>query len=566
MRQAVLVAGLAGPLDALWRGLREGFSMFWETLWALVFGFALSGVVQAFVSREGLRRVLGTHRPAAVWRATALGAASSSCSYAASAMAKSLFQKGADFVSAMVFMVASTNLVVELGLVMLVLLGWQFTVAELAGGPLMVLLLVALGGLVLRGPVVEAARRRLEGGARGEVDGVVSQGSADASFDATCGRALVPATDAREAAIARARARHQQSVEEAPWRVKLRSRAAWADAASYAVADVTMLRKELVVGYGVAGFLAALVPASFWADLFVRGHGPWTALENAAIGPVIAFLSFVCSVGNVPLAAALWKGGISFGGVVSFVFADLVSMPLVLVYRRLYGARLTVRLVLVLYVVMASAGLAVGAAFGAAGLVPRVHRALVVRPHVGLDPTSVLDGLALVAFAGLYWMKRHREELGGGAGLALDPVCKMQVRVADAPAFSVLGGREHWFCSERCRERFEEDPARFGVVLAPAAVGSSRATAAATGAGRGAATDRRGASRGEEEETMTAAGVSGEGTGRREPGSEPAVDPVCHMTVEPAQAAAHRHYRGRDYWFCAPSCAAAFDEDPERYL
>lgn len=557
MNDAAVLAALAGPLDALWRGLREGLAMFWETLWALALGFALSGAVQAFVSREDLQRVLGTHGPAAVARAAGLGAASSSCSYAASAMAKSLFQKGADFVSAMVFMVASTNLVVELGLVMLVLLGWQFTVAEFAGGPLMVVLLALVGGLVLRGPVVEAARRRLAGGAGGEADGAPVEGAPDSSTSAACARSSATAPAPRAAAVARAVAARREAVERAPWGVKLRSRGAWADAASYAVADVTMLRKELVVGYGVAGFLAALVPPSFWAELFVRGHGPWTALENAAIGPVIAFLSFVCSVGNVPLAAALWKGGISFGGVVSFIFADLVSMPLVLVYRRLYGARLTVRLVLVLYVVMATAGLVVGAVFGAAGLVPRVHRAIVTSPQVGLDHTTVLDVIALVAFGGLYWMSRHREQLGGGAGLAFDPVCGMVVRVADAPAVSLAGGHEHWFCSDRCRKRFDEDPARFATVLAPAAVAAGRGARAALGA---ASPDH------EEEEDMTASRGPGEEDGRRDPGVEPAVDPVCHMTVEPAHAAAHRQYEGKDYWFCNTGCAAAFDADPERYL
>src|SRR5207248_11243879 len=141
--------------------LRMGFFMFWETLWPLVFGFGLSGAVQAFVSRREMRRALGDHRPAAIARASGFGAASSSCSYAASAMAKSLFQKGADFVSAMVFMFASTNLVVELGVVLVILMGWQFAVAEFVGGPIMIVLLALTGGFVLRGALVGQARRRL---------------------------------------------------------------------------------------------------------------------------------------------------------------------------------------------------------------------------------------------------------------------------------------------------------------------------------------------------------------------------------------------------------------------
>src|SRR5437588_2228590 len=142
--------------------LREGFFMFWETLWALVLGFGLSGAVQAFVSKEEMQRVLGDHRPRAIVRASAFGTVSSSCSYAASAMAKSLFQKGADFVSAMVFMFASTNLVVELGVVLLILMGWQFAVAEFVGGPIMILLLVVLGAFVFRGRLVDQARAQLQ--------------------------------------------------------------------------------------------------------------------------------------------------------------------------------------------------------------------------------------------------------------------------------------------------------------------------------------------------------------------------------------------------------------------
>ncbi|MGH7733171.1 MAG: permease, partial [Gemmatimonadales bacterium] len=220
------------------RALREAFFMFWETLWPLVLGFGLSGAVQAFTSRRQMERLLGDRRPATIARAGALGMASSSCSYAASAMAKTLFQKGADFVAAMVFMVASTNLVLELGIVLVVLLGWQFAAAEFVVGPIMILLFVALAGLVLRRDLLVAARRRLQG-AR-------TPGASDAGH-------------------------HEDDAQPAPPR--LRSVAGWADAARYTLADLTMLRRELVVGYLVAGFLAVLVPAGAWHALFLRGHG-----------------------------------------------------------------------------------------------------------------------------------------------------------------------------------------------------------------------------------------------------------------------------------------------------
>ena len=271
------------PFVDIGRSLREGFFMFWETLWALVLGFTLSGVVQAFVSKEQMQAKLGNHRPASVSRAAGYGMVSSSCSYAASAMSKSLFAKGADFVSAMVFMIASTNLVVELGIVMLVLLGWQFMAAEFVGGPIMIILLALLGGFVFRTALVEAARRR--------VQGAVTHGHDHG--------AMTGVSPAR-----------QEELERSSWSSKVRSPAAWSDAASYAVADVTMLRRELVIGYTVAGFLAALVPTHVWNILFIHGHGLWTSLENALVGPLIAVLSWVCSIGNVPLAAALWSGEI----------------------------------------------------------------------------------------------------------------------------------------------------------------------------------------------------------------------------------------------------------------
>ena len=390
-------------LTDIGRGLREAFFMFWETLWALVLGFSLSGAVQAFVPKESMQRVLGNHRPAAVAKASGFGMASSSCSYAASAMAKSLFQKGADFVSSMVFMFASTNLVIELGIVMLLLLGWQFTVAEFVGGPIMIALLALVGGVILRGPLVARARRRLQSGNMSHVHDH---------------QAMVGVSEERQAEL-----------EREPWSKKLSSKADWADASSYAVADVTMLRKDLVIGYTVAGFLAVLVPTAWWSALFVHGHGFWTYLENALVGPLIAIISWVCSIGNVPLAAALWRGGISFGGVIAFIFADLIAMPLILIYRKYYGGRLTLRMVCVFYLVMSAAGLAVQGIFSAAHAVPSApadHQ--IVATRFSWNYTSILNIVFILVAAGLYWLYRHRAQLGGGQGHTTDPVCGMQAK------------------------------------------------------------------------------------------------------------------------------------------
>jgi uncharacterized protein len=418
---AVLLAA-SGWLDGLGRSLREGFFMFWETLWPLILGFGLSGAVQAFVSRETMQKKLGRLGPASVARAAGYGTVSSSCSYAASAMARSLFVKGADFVAAMVFMFASTNLVIELGLVLVVLMGWQFAASEFVGGTIMIVLLGLLGALWLRGRLVVQARLRVD---RADSD--------------THG----PVEDAE--------------LPQVPVRQRLRSVAGWADAATYTMSDLTMLRRELVLGYVAAGFLATLVPVHFWNTVFLHGQGFWTSLENVVVGPFVAVISFVCSIGNVPLAAALWKGGISFGGVIAFIFADLITLPLLLIYRRYYGMRLTLRMLAVFWAIMSLAGLATEGIFRAAGLVPTSRPTQVAPAHFTWDYTTYLNIIFLALFALLYWAYRNRERLGGGHRNAQDPVCGMQVEVTLAPATTVRDGRRYYFCSDRCRERFEGD-------------------------------------------------------------------------------------------------------------
>jgi uncharacterized membrane protein YraQ (UPF0718 family)/YHS domain-containing protein len=393
---------------------REAFFMLWATFWALVLGFTLAGAVQAFVSRREMQRLLGRSGPREIARASVLGAASSSCSYAASAMAKTLFQRGADFISSMVFMFASTNLVVELGIVIWVLLGWEFALAEFVGGAIMIVLFTLLARLVLKRQETDAARERLGDG-----------GHAD------------------------------DAIQRRPWRERLTSQAGWADAASYAFADVKMVRKEIAAGYLIAGFLAVLVPVSVWNAVFVSGHGFWTSLENVIVGPFIAMISFVCSVGNVPLAAALWYGGISFGGVISFIFADLIAIPLLFIYRRYYGGRLTLKLLAVFWTVMSAAGLTVEYLFRGLGIEPTERPASVVPTSFAWNYTTFLNIVFILVLAGLWWLARNQQRLGGGAGYAIDPVCGMQVEVAHAPARSERDGRPVYFCSDRCLQRFE---------------------------------------------------------------------------------------------------------------
>jgi uncharacterized membrane protein YraQ (UPF0718 family)/YHS domain-containing protein len=413
----------ASVLVDIGRSLREGFFMFWETLWPLILGFGLAGAVQAFVSRDAMRRRLGDHRTPAVLRASGYGMVSSSCSYAASAMAKSLFVKGADFVAAMVFMFASTNLVIELGIVLVVLMGWQFAVSEFVGGFIMIGLLATIGMLWLRGRLVVQARERLQAAED------VSEHQHDSPADGTGSRP--------------------------PLKVRLRSTADWADSATYTMSDLTMLRRELVIGYTVAGFLAVLVPTSVWQAVFITGHGFWTSVENAIVGPFIAIISFVCSIGNVPLAAALWSGGISFGGVIAFIFADLIAFPLLLIYRRYYGTRLMLRMLAVFWALMATAGLLTELLFRAAGLVPTMRPTTIAPAHFSWNYTTYLNLVFLVLFGVLYWMYRNRERLGGGDRSARDPVCGMQVEMAHAPASRDHADGRQYFCSDHCAERFD---------------------------------------------------------------------------------------------------------------
>jgi uncharacterized protein len=319
--------------------------MLWMTLWALLFGFLLSGAVQRFVSTASLRRRLGDHSWRSVARATSYGAASSSCSYAAAATSRSLLARGADAVSAFVFMVASTNLVIELGAVILGLLGWRFLGAQLAGGIVLVALLAVVGGRILRGRAVDAARARLA--AASEVH---------------------EAHDCHE---------HAGSAID---RSSLHSVQGWSEAAGLGLADAKMVQRELLVGFTLAGVLSVVVPAQGWSTLFLHGHGAWTTLENALLAPVIAALSCVCSVGNVPLAAVLWRSGIGFTGTLAFLFADVLAIPLLFVYRRYYGTGLTVRLVAVLYVAIVASALIVGGVFNAVGLAPS---------HVAAHPIAI---------------------------------------------------------------------------------------------------------------------------------------------------------------------------------
>jgi uncharacterized membrane protein YraQ (UPF0718 family)/YHS domain-containing protein len=397
-----------GVLDVLWNGLKDSFLMAWEVWWALVLGFFISAVVQAWVPRERIEGALAGSGPRPIAWATGLGAASSSCSYAAIAIAKSLFQKGASAASALAFQFASTNLVWELGVVLWLLIGWQFTLAEYVGGIVMIVLMTVMLRLFVS--------PRLEAQARGHAQ------EADTGHQ------------------------HHPAHEQLPWRDRLTSARAWSDVAHNFRGDWQMLWKEITIGFFLAGFIAQF-GNGFFESLFIKNApAPLPTIENVILGPVIAVLSFVCSFGNVPLAAVLWSGGLSFAGVMAFIFADLIVLPIVLAYRKYYGTRFALRITALMLVTMIVAALVVDLVFSALGLVPDARPTTSdVFGSIQVDYKLALNVVATLVFVALMGLTVRRG--------AIDPVCGMSVDRATARRLE-RDGHTHFFCSEHCRTAF----------------------------------------------------------------------------------------------------------------
>ncbi len=377
---------MLGPIG---HALSLAFAMFWEILWALILGFALSGAVQAVVSKAEMSRLLPDDSPRSLATACGLGAASSSCSYAAVALARSIFRKGANFTAAMAFQFASTNLVIELGIIMAVLLGWQFTVAEFVGGPLMIALLALLFRATLRRRLVEQARDQADLGVAGRMEGHAGMDMAVSGGSKA---------DLGVAGRMEGHAGMDMAVSGGSIWSRLRSPAGFTATSQYFVMDWASVWVDIAVGLLVAGALAAWVPQHFWQGFFLEGHPLAAKLWGPLVGPLVAVVSFVCSIGNVPLAAVLWNGGISFGGVVAFIFADLIVLPVLSIYRRYYGWRMAGFLLATFYLTMVAAGLVVELLFGALGLVPGERAAKVVEASVTWNYTTILN-LVFLALA-----------------------------------------------------------------------------------------------------------------------------------------------------------------------
>lgn len=359
-------------LHAITHALYTALAMGWEILWPLILGFALSGAIQAVVSKRQMSKLLPDDRPRTLALASGLGAASSSCSYAAVALARSLFRKGADFTAAMAFEIASTNLVIELGVIMVVLLGWQFTAAEFVGGPLIIITLAVLFRLFLTPKLVNAARKQAEKGLSGRMEG-------HAAMDdmAVKGNASV-------------------------WR-KLISPEGQTATSHFFIMDWASIWTDIVLGLLIAGALAAWIPESWWRTLFFTNHHTWSLIWGPLLGPLIAVLSFVCSVGNIPLAAVLWNGGISFGGVIAFIFADLIVLPILRIYKKYYGLKMAIFLFWTFYVAMAAAGYMVELIFAVLHLTPNIRNAKVLEAHISFNYTTILNIVFLGLASLLIW-------------------------------------------------------------------------------------------------------------------------------------------------------------------
>jgi len=357
-------------VNAVFHALAMSALMGWEILWALILGFFLSAIVQAVVSKEQMTRLLPDARPRTLIKACGLGAASSSCSYAAVALTRSMFRKGANFTSAMAFQFASTNLVIELGVLLAVLMGWQFTLAEFVGGPLMIAIMVAIFRRFLKPQLILLAQRQAELGIQGRMEG-------HAGMD--------------------------MSMHGGSLRQRLISQAGRTAISHLFVMDWASVWMDIVGGLLISGCLSAWIPDKFWQMFFFTGHPLLARLWGPLIGPGVAVISFVCSVGNVPLAAVLWNSGISFGGVVSFIFADLIILPILNIYRKYYGWKMSAFLFVTFYLSMAGAALAVDLFFGAVRLIPTERSAPIATAAVSWDYTTWLNIVFLVLGGVLVW-------------------------------------------------------------------------------------------------------------------------------------------------------------------
>ena len=446
----------AALVDGILESLRIGFGFLWTAAWAIIMGLVITSLVQVYVSKERMAKVLGDDSLSGLTRATVFGAASSGCSFGAIAIGKGLFKKGAHAVNVLAFMFASTNLIVELGLMILILLGWEFLLAELLGGVILIAVMALLVRLTLPETRFDEVRQELN--QRDHDRGITE--------DPTCGMegtdeySLV--TDGGETLQFCSKGcleTYQQEVaSRGGWRDELRSWGGWYKVGNQYRKEWSMIWKDAVAGFLISGFVIVFVPQSVWNTLFLQGDGLLVSAENATIGVAIAVISFVGSMGNVPFAVALWGGGISFAGVIAFVYADLITVPVLNVYRKYYGWYVMLYILGVFFVTMAFTGFLMEELFDALGIIPNLAGGETAseQTYFALNYTFYLNVIAFALSGFLLFV--YRTGLGA-PGRYRDPVCGM--RTAESGPSTTHDGETYYFCSNQCKRSFERDPAEF---------------------------------------------------------------------------------------------------------
>lgn len=391
------------PLTAIADGARTALGFFWKSGWAFVLGYFISAMIQAFVPKARLTRHMGDPGAGSISLATIFGAISSSCSFAALSAARALVLKGAHFVAAVAFMFASTNLVIELGILIFIFLGWQFVAAEIVGGIVMIVISAALIRLTYPEAWMEAARERVEEAAGGGED----------DFD---------------------------------WKERITSPEGWRMVGDNFVGEWKMVWEEILIGFTVAGFVAVLVPASVWGGIFLldlQGTIPqWLiVVENALVAPFVAAATFIGSMGNIPLATVLNANGVLFAGIMGFIYSDLIVPPLMAVNAKYYGWRVALYIAGVMYVSMVSTALVLHVSFAALGITPESQRVVEEVTRFAIDYTFWLN-VAMAFLAGwLVWLHRRYLSTGmGGDGMDMEGGGKPKRAAAWLAAAVILVG------------------------------------------------------------------------------------------------------------------------------
>lgn len=447
---------MAPLLESTLEALRIGFGFLWTAAWAIIMGLTITSLVQVYVSKERMAQVLGKDDLQSLTKATVFGAASSGCSFGAVAIGKGLFKKGAHTVNVLAFMFASTNLIVELGLMILILLGWEFLVAELLGGLILIAVMALLVHLTLPENLFSEVREALV--ERDHEHGVTEdptcgmEGKDEYSITTDEGETLKFCSEGCMETYL------QETSSRGGWREELLSWGGWYKVGNQYRKEWSMIWKDVVAGFLISGFVIVFVPQWVWNTLFLKGDGLLVSAENALMGVAIAVISFVGSMGNVPFAVALWGGGISFAGVIAFVYADLITIPVLNVYRKYYGTKVMLYILGIFFVTMAFTGFLMEQLFEFFGIVPNLARGQTAteQTYFELNYTFYLNIIAFALSGFLLYV--YKKGLGA-PGQYRDPVCGM--RTDDSEPSTTYEGETYYFCSKTCKRTFEEEPEEY---------------------------------------------------------------------------------------------------------